>query len=519
MDLNSATTDGSGRAAAACFGALLPVAAVVYLVAGRHQWFFLDEWDFLAARTAGNLGDLFRAHNEHWSTLPILLYRALWQLVGLRHYRAYQVWSIAAHLATALLLRAVMRRCGVHPWLATAAASLFLFLGSGDQDVIWAFQVGYVGAVAFGFGQLLLATHDGPLDRRDGYALACGVGGLLSSGVAVPMVVAVGVAVLLTRGWRLAVLHTAPLAVIYLTWLLAIGRRGYEDHHTTLGEFTAFLRDGTTATFRAMGQITVVAIALAVLLVAGWVLAFTNGRVARDRARVGLVAGLVCGAVVYFVLGAIGRPRLTFGHESGRYMHVGAALLLPALAVAADTLVRRWRMLLAVTMLVFVAGIPGNLRDLREHGFVDQGDPGFMLSLPRVSVAREVAPSLHPDPLLAREVTVGWLRRGVAEGRIPPPPGRNARDAVSATLGIALLQTSGTVHGPCRVLTAPVHRRLAAGTQLGLAGGPLDVSVPQDAPTLRRAYSPRAGRVLVVRATLAVVLQSHDRRRPARLCG
>ena len=46
------------------------VALVFYMTISRPMWFYLDEWDFLANRTGGNLGDLFRAHNEHWVTIP-----------------------------------------------------------------------------------------------------------------------------------------------------------------------------------------------------------------------------------------------------------------------------------------------------------------------------------------------------------------------------------------------------------------------------------------------------------------
>src|SRR5882672_9098664 len=49
-------------------------ALVFYLVVSRSMWFFLDEWDFLAHRTAFNVHDLFEPHNEHWVTLPVLLY-------------------------------------------------------------------------------------------------------------------------------------------------------------------------------------------------------------------------------------------------------------------------------------------------------------------------------------------------------------------------------------------------------------------------------------------------------------
>ena len=95
-----------------------------------------------------------------------------------------------------------MRRAGVGPWIASAAAALFMLFGAGDENIVWAFQMGFVGSLVFGLTQLLLADHDGPIARRDWLALLAGLAGLLCSGVGVTMVVVVGLATLARRGWR-----------------------------------------------------------------------------------------------------------------------------------------------------------------------------------------------------------------------------------------------------------------------------------------------------------------------------
>ena len=64
----------------------------------------------------------------------------------------------------------------------------------------------------FGLVQLLLADHEGPIDRRDWLALLAGLAALMCSGVAIAMVLVVGIAMLLRRGWRIALLQTVPLA-------------------------------------------------------------------------------------------------------------------------------------------------------------------------------------------------------------------------------------------------------------------------------------------------------------------
>ena len=114
-----------------------------------------------------------------------------------------------------------MRRAGVGPWLSTFAAGIFIFFGTGVENVFVAFQITFVGALAFGLGQLLLADHEGALDWRDWLGLLCGLASIMCSGVGLTMVFVVGMAVLLRRGWRLALFHTAPLAIVFVIWLAA----------------------------------------------------------------------------------------------------------------------------------------------------------------------------------------------------------------------------------------------------------------------------------------------------------
>src|SRR5207244_1008934 len=173
--------------ALASFAVVEAAAIPLLLWFGNRWWFWADDWDFLAARTGGNFGDLFRAHYQHWTTLPILAYRLLWWLFGIRSYVPYQLMIVTGHLAVAALLRIIMRRAGVGPWIATIAAGAFVFFGSGAENILIAFQITFVGSFVFGLAQLLLADHDGPLNRRDWLALLAGSAGLLCSGVVVTM--------------------------------------------------------------------------------------------------------------------------------------------------------------------------------------------------------------------------------------------------------------------------------------------------------------------------------------------
>ncbi|MFN2556348.1 MAG: hypothetical protein ABR592_05655, partial [Nitriliruptorales bacterium] len=69
----------------------LVVGLAVLVVVSRGQWFVADEWGFLTDRRLEDVRGLFVPHNEHWSTLPIVLWRALFATVGLRSYWPYQL--------------------------------------------------------------------------------------------------------------------------------------------------------------------------------------------------------------------------------------------------------------------------------------------------------------------------------------------------------------------------------------------------------------------------------------------
>src|SRR6185369_8696777 len=91
-------TSPSARAALAVFVAVQLIALPLMLFWARGTWFQLDDWDFLATRTGGNVGDLLRPHFEHWTTLPIVAYRVMWTVFGLHTVVPYQVLIVVAHL-------------------------------------------------------------------------------------------------------------------------------------------------------------------------------------------------------------------------------------------------------------------------------------------------------------------------------------------------------------------------------------------------------------------------------------
>lgn len=483
----SATLGESRRGAArgfvplhvAAFAVVECGAVVLWLILGRSQWFFGDEWDFIAGRRAGDLGDLFRPHNEHWTTLPILVYRSLFWMFGLRSYLPYRVVVLVLHLTVAALLFVVMRRAAVRPWIAVAAASLFVLFGAGWENIVRPFQMTFTGALVFGLSHLLLADHDGPLDARDWFGLFAALCGLMTSGVAVTMIVVVGLATLLRRDWRIALVHTVPPAGCYLVWLAVIGHNGYAGGaRPAIADMLRFIAIGLRATYRALGQLPGVGVVVAVVLVAGLAAAVRQRQVSGSRTQLAAPVALLAGSVAFLAITANGR--LVVGPDyarATRYVYVVAALTLPALATAADALSSRWRVLAPGAVGLFLVGVPGNV-----HALADAQDRlkssyaverQIILSLPRDPLAVRVPRSLRPETVNAGSVTIGWLLDGVHQHRIPAPPVMSNRDLLSDNFRLSFLQQhtrqSATT---CRAaLSLPVTIPLKTGDVIGLYEG------------------------------------------------
>ena len=284
--------DPSGRLAALAFYVFEAVAFVWLIWLGRSQWFINDEWDFLANRTAFNVDDLFRPHNEHLSTLPILAFRLLWSLFGLTSYVPYLALLVVLHLTGAALLRLVMRRAGVGPWVSTVTASILVLFGAGTFNIEFAFQIGFVGAFVFGLADLLLSDHDSAFNRNDLLGLGCGLAAVLSSGVGVTMVIAVAVSTLLRRGWRVAIVHAGVPALLYLGWFAAVGRSGFDQRAASVGEALSFVTTNVRAIFNAIVQLPGLDIALAAMFIAGLGLAWA--RLGPERAARASTPSWVC---------------------------------------------------------------------------------------------------------------------------------------------------------------------------------------------------------------------------------
>lgn len=337
--------------------AVSALSTAVLLLEARDQWFFNDDWGQWGTNRQGPTIEhpwrfFFGDHNGHWMTLNRVLFELAYRAVGLRSYLPYLMPVLVLHVAATWLVFGVARRAGVRPWLACAGAAVFAFFGSGAEVLTWADAFGFAAPLAFGTAQLLLADHDGPVDRRDLLGALLGVLGIMSGGAALTMVGVVACAAALRRRWRPLVVAVAPQSVAWIVWFLAIG---HEGERTTADrehapQMAAYFWRAVSSSVESITQLGVSGLVVAALVAFAWwrPTRFTE----RGRAP---VAALAAGLLLFAAQTTVARVNL--GVElaaSSRYLYIGGFLVLPLLLLAIDDVVERVPRLVPVALVLLV---------------------------------------------------------------------------------------------------------------------------------------------------------------------
>jgi hypothetical protein len=330
----------------------------------RGLWFFGDEWDFLITRGLRygptNPKSIWFPHNEHWSTLPVVLWRGLFNVFHLGSYWPYIVPVLLAQVGVMHLSWRLCRRAGVTPWVATAAVTMLGFLGAGAEDLTWGFQIGFVGSVLFGL--LAFDLLDRPLANQAAHRAAtlasvALLASLMCSTIGDAMLLGAAVLAFARRPKREAVRVLALPVVAYALWFVVVGRLGLTEHSDQfpLARFTGAPGFVWTGISSALGQAFNLDDAGAAILVGlgAWVVWKSGALWRQNPALIGLCAAVVA----FYALTALGRDGSTVSPGQSRYVYVAMALLLPVVAKllspAGQSQLTRWAAvaLLGVTAL------------------------------------------------------------------------------------------------------------------------------------------------------------------------
>ena len=341
----------STRLAATAHGATLLGAFAFWVWLDRGLWFFGDEWDFLVRRglsyPPASHRSIWFPHNEHWSTLPILLWRGLYNVFHLSSYWPYLIPLLLTGVVVMHLAWRLCRRAGVDPWVATAAVGLLGFLGAGAEDLSSAFQIGFVASVLFGFVALdlldrpmnspaarrMMSPRVPPSTRRDILASLAMLASLMCSTVGDAMVVGAAVFLFARRPPKRALAVLALPVTSYAVWFTFLGRPAVSapGDHFSLVTFTSLPSYVWFGLSSALGQAFNLPSAGAALLVGLAVWVTWNMRSVWQECP--SLLGLGAAGITFYVLAGLGRD-MTVGASTivSRYVYVGIAILLPVMA-------------------------------------------------------------------------------------------------------------------------------------------------------------------------------------------
>ena len=328
------------------------IACAALFLLTRSYTFYFDEWTFITDAPGWTLRSYFEPHNEHPVMLLKLLYAALLNTAGLRSYLPYMASLWIAHAANVILLfELVRRRCG--DIVAVAAALILLVLGTGWEDLLWAFQAGWLASTAFGLGAMLA------LERRPAIAAVLLTVSLSFAGTGIVFAVAIGVQLLLTPSRRRDLLWFVPPALALLAWYAAFGRFGQHPNPQPTAAnllidplYTLWgLSQGAAGIVGAAGWIGYAALAIAAVAL-GWHW--------RRHGVDPFTAGIAAGLLAFFLIAGLTRAQLGW-QQSGasRYVYVAAMLWLILLAEAARDAPWRGTLRPLIAACIFLACFNG----------------------------------------------------------------------------------------------------------------------------------------------------------------
>lgn len=402
----------------------LVLGAVALAYMGRNQGFFFDDWAFLVP----SADELVNApHVGHWSATPALAFLFLRNTLGLDSYLPFLALVLGAHLATVHLLWRIMVRIGVQRWIAVALAVLMMFLGAGGENIFWAFQFGFVGALAVGLWALLLIDR-APLTPWRGIVVAVlALWALTFSGTAIPVVGAAMLVSLARHGILKTIYVFAAPLLSYAAWY--IGPASSYDGSATQVDGTR--TEVLLATLEYAGHMFVDGLeklspipSLGIILVLALFAWCARGRPAfTSRATAGYA--LVAAAVVFSLLTGYSRAGLgTENAASSRYLYLVVALVIPAFGLLATQLTQRGWLRVGGALAIIGLGIVYNggilYNEANRQAIQEDQSRGRLaaaLSLAEESDGR-ISLNEHPVARWAPDVSVSDLFAFYEEGWI-----------------------------------------------------------------------------------------------------
>ena len=236
-------------------------------------------------------------------------------------------------------------------------------------------------------------------------------------------------------------------------------------------------------------------------MVAGLLVAWLPLDFASFRVRAAMPLALLLAVPLFYALTSTGRWIMGAEYaRQGRYIHLGTALTLPALAVAADAIARRWRRLTPAVVGLFLIGIPSNANQFDDALSLAK----FMRRQEQLVIGAAYSPKAAQVPdwveldrtiSTGGHLTMGWLRSAKLAGKIPDPIplDRVTLRQLELQVGLVPIRNPGPTKWECRAQKKTLVRA-QKGDRFRIVSA-VDVSETSDgegADPVRVRYAPEA---------------------------
>jgi len=394
------------------------VVGVLLMYMARGTTFFYDEWTYIVSKFGGGINSFLEPHNEHFSLIPIAIYKLMFRIVGMRDYPLYRLIVVVMHLVCVGLVYDIARR-RIGAWPAVVAAVSILCLFTAWQNLLWAFQMSFVGSVMGGLAAWALIDRD--TRRCDiGAGVALGVA-LSCSGLGIPFVPGLAAELVWQRRWRRLWLVAIPFA-LYVVWYLGYGVNMVTSN--TVIQSPQWILEMVAAGVGALaGRDTDWGVPLTVLL-----LALAARRVVAVERLSPRFIGASITLLSYVVLTGISRSTIQPPDES-RYVYLGAFCVLIVGIELLPTMRPTGRAMgvaatfLAATALMGWETLHNNALVLRQDSVTVAAQIGAM----QLEISH-APPNYAPSPTIAPPITAKDYMPAVRE------MGSSAGDSAAAIL-------------------------------------------------------------------------------------
>ena len=323
----------SRRVSATVLAFGLVVQGAVLVHSARQLWFVGDDWDFILRRGTipGDARSWLEPKNGHWSTLTIMVYRALFAVFGLRDYLPYALVTIVLHLTIAAVWYVVLREARATRLPALTGSWVILFLGAGGEALLYSAAMNHLWSILLGLVGVLLVLRR----HHRAWTGAALLGAVMFSNTGLPVVLFVAAFVALREGLRRAAAVAAAPAVAYILWYALYGHTEARTQIPATGQdylkIPQLVGEGlSTAVGSAVGYAGA-GPAVLIALILGTLTVRTGKPILRHLAWAGFLSAGLMATIL-----AISRP---FAEQGvGRYAYYTVVFLVPAVALCAQGL-------------------------------------------------------------------------------------------------------------------------------------------------------------------------------------